>query len=189
MIHDANTAVDTGWPHRYTSKYRVAHLCCSLVTLVFDPAPLPSLFTPLLGLLSPRDAMAPCLALLLQVISSTRIVFTVFTYDTFFFGPSWTPEPGSLKIIAINTGTELVYLDPDGGGVVVQNDVPSCSTEVQENEGLRIYQSTKRVKIAGSCFSDNMKASRAPYSIAGLNMCHQWPSRHAPALSALVALS
>ena len=108
---------------------------------------------------------------LLQIISSTRIVVTVAvdnpSWEKPLNRPSWKPEPGSLKLVAIDTGSGLLYLNPDDGGVVVRNDIPSCTPMVRENEGLRIYQSTKRVEIGGSCFSDNMKASKAPYYLAG----------------------
>ena len=104
---------------------------------------------------------------LFQIVSSARIVLTICDWDSYNNGPSWTPEPGLLKIVAIDTGNGLVYLNPDGGGVAIQNDIPSCTPMVQDNEGLRIYQSTKRVEIVGSCFSDNVKASKAPYYLAG----------------------
>lgn len=98
--------------------------------------------------------------MLVQVESSTQIrVDPIFNRD----GVVWPPEPGPLRIVAIDTGTGRINLNPTEGGVViamVQADPSSDhSTTVQDNEGLHVYQSTKQIQIAGSGFADNTEAS------------------------------
>lgn len=102
------------------------------------------------------------------------MVVTIFLGSSWIFyeGPSRAPpEPDSLKIVAIDTGAGLLYLDPDGGGVAVQEESDVCFTTVQENEGLKIYQSTKHVQLTGGCFEDNMKASTASSQLALDDVC------------------
>lgn len=100
-----------------------------------------------------------------MVVSSTRIVVSIYhggaAVDAHLRDPLPTPEPPLPKIFAIDTGTGLVYLNPDGGGLAIQNNIPSCIPTVRENEGLKVYQSTKQIQITGSCFNDNMQASAA----------------------------
>lgn len=69
----------------------------------------------------------------------------------------WRSEPGPLKVVAIDTGTGVVQLNPEGGGVVVA--VVRPDVVVQENGSLRIYQSTKEFQVNGSGFEDGMQAS------------------------------
>lgn len=89
-----------------------------------------------------------CAQLHVEEVSSTQIdVFLQRRYPV-------------LKIVAIDAGSGLVYVNPDGGGVVVQDDLLLCQATVAANENLNIYQSTKRINITGSCFADCMQASR-----------------------------
>lgn len=68
----------------------------------------------------------------------------------------WAPEPGPLKVVAVDTGAGWVYLEPDNGGVVVA--VVVADVTVKDNRGLYIYQSTKQIQVAGSHF-ENMRVS------------------------------
>ena len=85
-----------------------------------------------------------------QVVSSTevRLHKVVINGDPC----PWALEPGPLKVVAIDTGTGLVHLNPEEGGVVVvgvKGDI-----KVKDNESLYIYQSTKQVKVEGSGFEN-----------------------------------
>lgn len=96
----------------------------------------------------------------LQILSSSQIALTkVFKYDD----PNvWAPEPGPLKVVAINTGAGRLALNSEEGGVViaeVQADLSGHGVSVQSHESLDIYQSTKSIQITGSGFVDDMKAS------------------------------
>lgn len=51
----------------------------------------------------------------------------------------------------------MVPLNPEEGGVVVA--MVKAGTRVQDDENLLIYQSTKQIRIAGSGFDNDMKAS------------------------------
>eukprot|EP00903_Cladosiphon_okamuranus_P014061 g13069.t1 len=93
-----------------------------------------------------------------QILSSTQIALTkVFKWDD----PNvWSPEPGPLKVVAINTGAGRLGLKPEDGGVVIaeiQADLDGHGVSVQSHESLDIYQSTKSIEIQGSGFVDNMK--------------------------------
>ena len=95
-----------------------------------------------------------------DLLSSTQIALTkVFKYDD----PNlWAPEPGPLKLVAINTGAGRLPLNSEDGGVVIaeiQADLSGHGVSVQSHESLDIYQSTKSIQIAGSGFVDNIKAS------------------------------
>lgn len=70
----------------------------------------------------------------------------------------WRAEPGPLKVVAIDTGTVVVPLNPTQGGVVVA--VVKPDVVVQDNDNLRIYQSIKQFQITGGGFEDGMQASR-----------------------------
>lgn len=93
-------------------------------------------------------------------MSSTQIALTrIFKYDE----PNvWAPEPGPLKVVAINTGAGRLSLNPEDGGVViaeVQADLAGHGMSVMSHEELDIYQSTPEIKISGSGFLDGTKAS------------------------------
>lgn len=95
------------------------------------------------------------LRLLRQFVSSTKL--NIFAnVDTYFGDEAWRAEPGPLKVVAVDTGAGLVRLNPDDGGVVVA--IVKADITVQENESLRIYQSTNQIRIAGSGFEDVTKA-------------------------------
>lgn len=93
-----------------------------------------------------------------QVFSSTQIFLNkMFKYDD----PNlWAPEPGPLKVVAIDTGAGRLALNPEDGGVVIaeiQADLSGHGVSVQSHESLDIYQSEKSIQITGSGFVDNMK--------------------------------
>lgn len=93
-----------------------------------------------------------------QILSSTQIALTkVYKWDD----PNvWAPEPGPLKVVAINTGAGRLGLKPEDRGVVIaeiQADLDGHGVSVQSHESLDIYQSTKSIEIKGSGFVDNMK--------------------------------
>lgn len=95
-----------------------------------------------------------------QILSSNQIALTkLYKFDN----PNlWAPEPGPLKLVAVNTGAGRLMLNPDDGGVViaeVQADLDGHGVTVENHESLDIYQSTKSIKIAGSGFADSTKAS------------------------------
>ena len=71
----------------------------------------------------------------------------------------WAFEPGPLKVVAIDTGGGLVDINPEGGVVVA---VVKAEVTIQDNEGLYIYQSTKKqVQVMGSGFTNDMSVSQA----------------------------
>lgn len=112
----------------------------------------------------PFPAVPP--SILSQILSSTQIALTkVFKYDD----PNlWAPEPGPLKVVAINTGAGRLALNAEDTGVVIaeiQADLSGHGVSVQSHESLDIYQSTKSIQIAGSGFVDNMKASKRSQSL------------------------
>lgn len=93
-------------------------------------------------------------------MSPTQIAITkLYKFDD----PNvWAPEPGPLKLVAVNTGAGRLTLKPEDGGVViaeVQADLDGHGITVQNHESLDIYQSTKSIKIAGSGFLENTKVS------------------------------
>ncbi|CAN0294216.1 unnamed protein product [Pylaiella littoralis] len=89
-----------------------------------------------------------------EFVSSTKL--NIFAnVDTYFGDEAWRAEPGPLKVVAVDTGAGLVRLNPDDGGVVVA--IVKADITVQENESLRIYQSTNQIRIAGSGFEDVTK--------------------------------
>ena len=96
-----------------------------------------------------------------QVLSSTQIALNKhFNFDD----PNvWTPEPGPLKVKAINTGAGRLALKPEDGGVVIaeiQADLEGHGVSVQSHESLDIYQSDKSIQIAGSGFVDGIKVGQ-----------------------------
>lgn len=71
-------------------------------------------------------------------------------------------EPGPIKVVAIDTGSGLVHLSPEDGGIVVGMVLPTLSGSditVNDDESVHIYQSTKQFQITGSGSRDNTKAS------------------------------
>ncbi|CAN0082302.1 unnamed protein product [Ectocarpus fasciculatus] len=73
-------------------------------------------------------------------------------------------ESGLLKVIAIDTGSGVVRLNPEDGGIVVGmvlSTLSSSDVTVKEDESVHIYQSTKQFQITGSGFKDDTKASGA----------------------------
>lgn len=71
-------------------------------------------------------------------------------------------EPGPLKVVAIETGAGLFYLNPEDGGITIRTILPiqdGNDIMVEDNESVHIYQSTKQFQITGSGFKDNTKAS------------------------------
>ncbi|CAN0352196.1 unnamed protein product, partial [Hapterophycus canaliculatus] len=62
----------------------------------------------------------------------------------------------------INTGPGRLTLNPEDGGVVIaeiQADLEGHGVKVDTHESLDIYQSTKSIKITGSGFVEDIKAS------------------------------
>eukprot|EP00752_Nemacystus_decipiens_P008845 g7893.t1 len=93
-----------------------------------------------------------------QLMSSTQIALSKhFSFDD----PNvWAPEPGPLKVVAINTGGGRLALKPEDGGVVIaeiQADLEGHGVSVQSHESFDIYQSTKSIQIAGEGFVDGIK--------------------------------
>lgn len=86
-------------------------------------------------------------------------VTKVFNYDD----PAlWAAEPGPLKVVAINTGSGLVHLKPEEGGVlvaIVQADLEHHGISVTSHESQRVYQSARQIKVLGTGFEDDIKAS------------------------------
>ena len=72
-------------------------------------------------------------------------------------------EVGALRVVAIDAGGGLVPLNQEKGGVVIAVIVPYLAfgrhTTVDENESLRIYQSTRQIQITGSGFRNSTKVS------------------------------
>ncbi len=62
----------------------------------------------------------------------------------------WAFEPGPLKVVGIDAGSDFVRVNPEEGGVVVAVVKPDIV--VQDGENLRIYQSTKQFEVVGSGF-------------------------------------
>lgn len=92
----------------------------------------------------------------MQFISSTEIAITrAIGHDG--LPVPWRAEPGSLKLIAIDTGAGVVKLNPEDGGVAVAT--VRADAMMQDNESLHVYQSTKHIQVAGGGFQD-IKASR-----------------------------
>ncbi|CAM9604552.1 unnamed protein product [Ectocarpus fasciculatus] len=96
-----------------------------------------------------------------QFISSTEIAITKnFSLDI-PPGPQvpspWRPEPGPLKIVAIDNGAGPVPLNPEDGGVVVATVL--ANVKIQPNEDLHVYQSTKQIQVAGSGFDNDIQFS------------------------------
>lgn len=64
-------------------------------------------------------------------------------------------------MVAIDAGGGLVPLNPATGGVVVAVIAPNFiighGTTVEQNDTLRIYQSTKQFQITGSGFRNDTK--------------------------------
>lgn len=88
---------------------------------------------------------------MLQVVSCRIRLFKITNRDD--DSPSvWAPEPGPLKIVAVDTGAGWVYLEPDDGGVVVA--VVVADVTMKNNKGLHVYQSTKQIQVAGSHFEN-----------------------------------
>lgn len=93
-----------------------------------------------------------------QILSSSQIAITkIFKDDV----PNlWAPEPGPLKLVAINTGAGRLALNRDDGGVViaeVQADLTGHGITVETHESFDIYQSTKQIAISGNGFVDGVK--------------------------------
>lgn len=94
--------------------------------------------------------------LVLQFISSTQIAIT----RPFSHGRPpipWRDQTGPLKLVAIDTGTGVVQLNPEDGGVVVAT--VRSNLRVKDNAGLHIYHSTKEVQVARDGFDDGMSVS------------------------------
>lgn len=100
--------------------------------------------------------------LLLQFLSSTEIAITKVLHrnmspDLSVRSTPWRAEPGPLKLVAIDTGTGVVQLNPEDGGVVVATVLADVS--IQSNENLHIYQSTKEVQVLGTGFDNDIRVS------------------------------
>lgn len=92
-------------------------------------------------------------------MSSNQIALTkIFKYDE----PNvWAPEPGPLKVVAIDTGAGRLSLKGTDGGVVIaeiQADLEGHGVSVQTHEEMDIYQSTPTLEISGAGFLTNTKA-------------------------------
>ncbi|CAM9250629.1 unnamed protein product [Ectocarpus sp. 12 AP-2014] len=94
-----------------------------------------------------------------QFISSTEIAITRnFSFD---IPPDpqvpspWRPEPGPLKIVAIDDGAGRVPLNTENGGVVVATVL--ANVMIQPNKDLHIYQSTKQIQVTGSGFDNDIQ--------------------------------
>lgn len=66
-------------------------------------------------------------------------------------------EREQVKVVAIDTGAGLVLLNPEEGGVVVAT--ARSGINVQLDEDLLVYQSTKQIRVAGSGFEHVTEAS------------------------------
>lgn len=88
--------------------------------------------------------------LIMQVVSSTKVQLS--KVNVYGDPCPWALEPGPLKVVAIDTDTGLVHLNPEEGGVVAA--VVKADVKVKDNENLYIYQSTKQVKVEGSGFEN-----------------------------------
>lgn len=106
----------------------------------------------------PAHVMLLCCCCWQQYISATRINFLCIAISCYL------AKPGQLKVVAVDTGAGIVRLNPEGGGVVVATVKPEIT--VQQDENLLIYQSTKEIRIAGSGFEEDMKASEVTTAVA-----------------------
>lgn len=85
-------------------------------------------------------------------------------------------EPGPIRVVAIDTGSGLVHLNPEGGGVVVGmvlSTLEGSNVTVKDDESLHIYQSTRRFQITGSGFKDSTKARMGRWISTCLTLCRR----------------
>ena len=78
-------------------------------------------------------------------------------------------EPGPVRVVAIDTGSGLIYVNPEGRGVVagvVFSTLDGGNVTVKDDESVRIYQSTGQFQITGDGFNDNTKASGAVVNVS-----------------------
>lgn len=65
-------------------------------------------------------------------------------------------------MVAIDTGSGLVHLNPEDGGIVVGvvlSTPKRSDVTVKDDESVRIYQSTRKFQITGSGFKHSTKVS------------------------------
>ena len=102
----------------------------------------------------------------LKFLGTTQVVFRK-AFSTDRPPVPWRAEPGPLKVVAVDTGTGIVQLNPEDGGVVVA--MVRADVVVQENESLHVYQSVKEIRVNGAGFDDRMVVS-AVFSLCGFIM-------------------